>query len=298
MKYPWMSGSSPGVRPDTVLKGWPTPTVDEALQYADQNKTKNLAGTDGQSTWAASGSALALVPGKTFYRYNGMQFWPDPAELKPGPGDWFGAPVMRTLELLRRADNPALVGLRVTERYTGPLAHRPMHDTETDHIPLGRYEHIYWMNPGRNLVPVEDESFIYTEQGRKLTSYKYEYLDFAQMADGRWYPTHWRVPSPEGEGKYWDFRLTFESGRNLEDRWFNDLNAHYDHGAMQRPGSQRRGQHAPAAAIVVVQSAWRWWPWALAAVAFILVGILLLLQRRQRASAAPLRGFAGPRRNG
>jgi hypothetical protein len=122
-------------------------------------------------------------------------------------------------------------------------------------------------------------------------------LEFAQLPDGRWYPTHWQRID---QGHPLDYRLTVLPGKTLDPRWFDNPGTHFDGKVEEKPSLSTKvaaASHAiSSVATTTVRTAWNWWPWTLAVAMFSGAGILLILQRRKTSTAASLQGHKGPRR--
>ncbi len=101
-------------------------------------------------------------------------------------------------------------------------------------LPIGttdsRHERYYWFDPQRDDMPVEKQYLGYMKDGSTVErEWHSVYLDYAQLPDGRWYPTRWQEgTSNHGENPYTsltEFHLTFSTDIALEADWFTDPNA-------------------------------------------------------------------------
>ncbi len=293
------------IPPDQLPKGWPTPDLDEVLRFADEVQTPDVFATDGTTTWFAKNVdgmrnllsfpvAQGTPPGNDALRY----FWPPLDELVAASGkDPSGKEWSQSVELVHRSDNKDLVGLRISLKSSLPGIIQSVTKT-------------YWLDPNRNDIPVGQDTWEDLVDsridGKRSYSQKTEYLEYAQLPNGSWYPTHWHTIHGQPEvnrqnDSYIDYYLIFGAGRSLDAKWFGDPSAHFN--ANTNVVGQPTSERATAAQGVVgttvknvANSGWKWWPWALAVVVLGTAAILAILQRRQQSPPPPLRGSSGPRR--
>ena len=78
-------------------------------------------------------------------------------------------------------------------------------------------------------MPVEKRSLVYMKDGSTVEyDWHSVYLDYAQLPDGRWYPTRWQeTTSRFGDSPYTsssELHLTLSTDIALEADWFSDPN--------------------------------------------------------------------------
>lgn len=169
-----------------------------------------------------------------YYAYNGEKFWSNEATVHENDDKqqqvdsikadrdimhdiWFGKTPASygtgtKAKLITQAERPGLIGLSIEYH---------------SYRPNRRHERCYWFDPQRDDAPVERQYVSYVEDG---TTVEYEwhslYLDYAQLPDGRWYPTRWQeTMSKHGEDPYTsstEFHLFLSTDTALEPDWFKD----------------------------------------------------------------------------
>jgi hypothetical protein len=166
-----------------------------------------------------------MLPSEYFVS-DGEQVWPHAKAKKIDLAEeiWFGREQLllntrkARAKLLKDIDRPDLIGL-----YTEGHIYR------CDSPSSQRIEQILWIDPNRDDTPVEMLSLDYGVDGKtvelKLLT---ECIDYVQLPDGRWYPTHWRMTTEVGKQprkSYREFYLHIFVGMKLDETWFtNPLN--------------------------------------------------------------------------
>jgi hypothetical protein len=206
-----------------------------------------------------------------------------------------------TVELVHRPESPALVGVHVTQ-----LSMQFADGKMTYGSSIGM-DQTYWLDPSRNDAPVETDQLQYDQKGVQQGTMVTQFLQYAQLPDGRWYPTQWQWVYTNAKGKAQhptEFRFFFAPGKTIDESWFHDPTSRFKAEDMSRGFGPRQAPTGIAAVPHVVaatataayRSAWMWLPWAVAVAVFGTAGVLLILQRRNQAPLPPLRGSQGPRR--
>ncbi len=105
---------------------------------------------------------------------------------------------------------------------------------------------LYWLDPARDDLPVETVTHSNSSGGEKLDSASHTvYLEFARVADGRWFPSHWQTrgfspPStqPVKDDGYTDFRRQIFQDQKLRAEWYGDPRLRMTDKLPQIPGTE------------------------------------------------------------
>ena len=113
--------------------------------------------------------------------------------------------------MINDAARPGLVGVQTDDRLipTEPL-----------------YRTIVWIDPKRDDMPIERmEIEDPPEKDAPRTYYRTQYLEHAQLPDGRWYPTHWERTSVNN-GRVGSMKLIYRlqlfPGKKADPSWYTD----------------------------------------------------------------------------
>jgi hypothetical protein len=157
-------------------------------------------------------------------------FWPSLQGMSP----------ITKIEVLRDPARPGLVVLHV-----GPTIPSRVNNGTSDY----QYDAKYWLDPAHDDLPVESVIH-YTLTGGETrdTAVHFVNLNFARLADGRWYPSHWQygtIRSPatrpagndapvnnEGYVEYWRQIIQDEK---LGPEWYGDPNLRFIGAAFRLP---------------------------------------------------------------
>lgn len=87
-------------------------------------------------------------------------------------------------------------------------------------------EQLHWLDTSRDDMPLRTTSRQFTDDGKTVKSESdKEFLEWAQLTDGRWYPTHWRTTHREPkegkivEQKGWEYRLRIYPDAPIDPVW-------------------------------------------------------------------------------
>ena len=176
------------------------------------------------------------IPPVVYYTYNGQDFWSNNAHVYEGDDKTRQVDSIKTdmgimqdlwlgkmpssygtgtkAKRLTREDKPGLIGLHIEYH---------------SYLPTTRHERYYWFDPKRDDMPVEKQYLSYMKDGISVErEWRSVYLDYAQLPDGRWYPTCWQETTTDhGENPYTsttEFHLTLATDIALEADWFTDPN--------------------------------------------------------------------------
>ena len=135
--------------------------------------------------------------------------WPSRATSSLGGSDVRG-------QLLQDKEHPKLLGIHVEQ---SPVATAEVH--------TNRSEKITWIDPARDDMPVEKTWRLYgRDQKTVSTETRTEYLDYARLPNGQWYPTRWRETTIQTLRKrppvtsISQYNLQFIPDMHLDDAWF------------------------------------------------------------------------------
>jgi hypothetical protein len=203
-------------------RGWPTPTLDDTLATLRPTVPIQLYAYDGKLMWendqnnqgkyTSKGAPPSFAP---VYFSLGREFW----QIQ-GFGPSFDK---NTITVLRDANRPGLIVVHVEA--TSPVR---FYNSKNDR----KIDSMYWLDPARDDLMVEWIQRSDDYGTGKLDSLIHRvYLDFAQLADGRWYTTHWqqrtaapREPGVTDDGAYHEGHRQFFQNAKLPADWFGDPN--------------------------------------------------------------------------
>ena len=176
-----------------------------------------------------------------YYAYNGEDFWSNNATVYEGDNKeqqvasikadmgimhdiWFGKTPASygtgtKAKLITRQGKPGLTGLYIEYH---------------SYRPTTRHERYYWFDHKRDDMPVEKRYLSYMKDGTSVErEWRSVYLDYAQLPDGRWYPTRWQeTTTKHGDDPYsstTECHLTLSTDVALEADWFGDPNELPEH---------------------------------------------------------------------
>ncbi len=204
-------------------KGWPRPDVKSLLRqirHAATTRYVIINGSQGWMGWSNPRSppfARLIHPKEKTVRIAdeglGGVIWPN--NYRNG---WQN-PGVKVKAISDKTRGRRLIGLHV-ER------------AEQIDQGMGRRETILWLDPTRDDMPVEKTRRIYDGKGKTVTTeVRTQYLEFARLPNGQWYPTRWReersqAPRNKKDGKprisVQEYNLQIVPGMKLDDEWFTN----------------------------------------------------------------------------
>ncbi|HEX4053169.1 MAG TPA: hypothetical protein VHX86_02790 [Tepidisphaeraceae bacterium] len=201
-------------------KGWPTPMLSDVVSQLRSVRPLGSDAFDGKTAWHGdmiSGFNIQPTTGNSasLEVKSAMVFWP---LLAPLP-DHFGS---RKVEILRDPARPGLIVVHIDE-------------TSTFQVPDSKAAYhsdaLYWLDPAHDDLPVETVEHSNARGGDKLNFLRHVvYLDFARVAEGRWYPSHWQ----DGV-EHWQQIIQNE---NLGPEWYGDPNLRITDAGIRFPTTE------------------------------------------------------------
>jgi hypothetical protein len=212
--------------------GWPTPKLADVLKELATARPLAVNVHDGTNSWESAKGPWVI----TLFRPTTRNT--SPAQLKMAMAFWpafdqrqyssFGGTT--NAEVMLDPARPALIVLHVTQKtglFAGNTLPTEMHS-----------DAYYWLDPAHDDLPVE--SVVRSNGfGEKTETTMHDvFLDFAQTADGRWYPSHWeysgfRPPAtaPVVDDVYREYWRQIFTTERLPPDWYGDPNARIAGGA-------------------------------------------------------------------
>ena len=177
----------------SIPKNWPQPEIEDVLQQAINMLPSEYLVRDGNQVWPfAKGQKWDDLAGRIWFGREQLLVNTRGAKAK----------------LLKDVNRPDLTGLYVE-----------------GHINK-RIEQTYWIDPNRDDMPVELLSHDYSEDGKTVVvKLLTEYIDYAQLSDGRWYPAHWQMTSEVGKQarkSCREYYLNISTEIKLDEIWFTN----------------------------------------------------------------------------
>jgi hypothetical protein len=209
-----------GMQKIIVPQGWEGSDVKDLIERGKDVAPWGFLVHDGHRTWGGTfdhrtnsyfpnageikGISLQLLPmSKARESLPGM-LW-----LNKNNYDFYG-PTAK-VELFTDSSRPGKIGIRGST-----LIQRSPTVSQ-------REEKIFWIDPGRDDLPVETIIRDYRPDGKTIeTENKTLYLDYSQLPTGQWYPAHWRGIT---KGKYprtSEYRLLIAPNLKLAPFWFTN----------------------------------------------------------------------------
>jgi hypothetical protein len=208
------------------LQGWPLPKIDEVLRRAEKTIPLFYYVTNGSKAW--SGSMISAPKTKEKIREAELPMKYNPLRINYCLSNeiWKGRESLHLYDFGPRTDtlqnkaHPNAVGVRLREGDFSPKAKLP-----------ARTEKIYWIDPNRDDMPLEttvrEEKFIPgSDTAATTVEFHFRYLNYGQLPDGRWYPTHWENQlsrkSTHGrtDGFSLEFHLQVFPNMELDPTWY------------------------------------------------------------------------------
>ena len=186
--------SQPNTSSMSTPKNWPKPDLKDVLQHSKGNKPDRYYVTDGEHVWSANANkGMASLPNEIWFGTK------TPLFLIPGT----------KVKLTEDINRPGLIGICVEK-------HFPRCDYEQQML----IELIISIEPERDDMPVEILVCRYDTDEKILKSKSHtKYLDYAQLPNGKWYPTRWQGISNFGKNKQY---LQIFQDMKLDKSWFNN----------------------------------------------------------------------------
>jgi len=176
--------------PIKQVADWPKPDIKSTLDLASKTIPLTYYAYDGKKVWVGSfdtypDNKSRMIEGETTFNdrpiwYNQLteyQVWRNRESLflyGYGP----------SADVVTDKSLPNLVGLRLRD---GDFSEKPKSAV--------REERLFWIDPKRDDVPVKayvrGERFDPSRRLR-LTIFDTQYLEYARLPNGQWYPTHWK----------------------------------------------------------------------------------------------------------
>ncbi len=208
------------------IQGWPKPTMDHVLELAKTTVPLLCYSGDGKTAWNARFAQTPDV--KTVLVEQEQPFEENPPKLDylieshiwQGRDKLFLYGFGPQVDLTTDEKRPGILGLRLR-----------FGDFSQDESPAGskREEKVFWIDPSRDDVPVEAHirSERFGGDARHVIEKHVEYLDYAKLENGPWYPTHWQAVSSSvgGPGQRnitytREFHLQLAPGKALDTTWY------------------------------------------------------------------------------
>ena len=170
----------PGVVLQTPPPKWPIPDLQKLVPILREAAPMEYAVMDGDRGWYGTFQAKTLnyrretVPGsyaRSYFPYRSVtaQLWPSSSI------SGIGSPQRRS-DLLHDKAHPSLIGVRYVDL-----------DKSADPVDGGT---TWWLDPSQDDMPVQRSSSS-KDKSIAITT-ETHYVDYAQLPNGQWYPTHWR----------------------------------------------------------------------------------------------------------
>lgn len=188
------NGNRRGAPVMSIPDNWPHPEIEDVLQRAINMLPGNYLVRDGKQVWPfAKGPKWDDLAGRIWFGRDRLFISTRGAKVR----------------LLEDVNRPDLVGVY-----------------SEGHRQLKRIEHIYWIDPNRDDMPVERLSCDYSADGKTVErKFFTEYISYSQLSDGRWYPAHWQMTSEHRErpGKSCrKYYMNFSTDMKLDKSWFTN----------------------------------------------------------------------------
>jgi hypothetical protein len=212
-------------------EGWPNPKLPDALAIAQTGFAVRAQIFDGDRMWdgqqRAGVAVLELKPTiqhvrivGTFPGDLGLALWPMPTT---GPA----VIPATTIQTRRDPDHPGLIVLHTLQTMSFPG-----NGAATSY----KSETTSWIDPARDDLVVESVTRAKWNNEKNDTIIHEIFLDYAKLADGRWFPNHWQqavlrsgTTLPDDWGNYSDhWRQIFQNAR-LDDDWYSNPDKHLRH---------------------------------------------------------------------
>jgi hypothetical protein len=206
------------------FNGWPSPNPGDVLEQGRNVVPDVFLATDGQEGWfgrydGKSGSfpRLDKIPFEQV-KAHWLAGWSLSGRIWPGRHriDFQHLPrITIRMEVLRDPKHPGQVGLHVDEQGWERMPGIPFKETEMT----------YWLDPTRSDVPAEETRKMVKLDG-SISEETTKYLEYAQLADGTWYPIRWQKTTSRGVGHD---EMTIESQLQIipdmkpDQSWFTNL---------------------------------------------------------------------------
>jgi hypothetical protein len=200
--------------PDSSLlkiQGWPNPDLKQVLELAGKTIPVFFYATDGKKACSGSFNPEAVKTGRfrelrSPYKDNPLQInyrlanqiWKSRDALYL----WGFGPKP---EMVTDKDHPNAFGLRLREGDFSPKAP----------LQAARTEKVFWIDPTRDDLPLEatirEEKFDPRQKEPTTIEFKFRYLKYGRLSDGRWFPAHWekQLSRKSTDGKADSFSIKY-----------------------------------------------------------------------------------------
>jgi len=200
----------------SVPKGWPEPDIDDILEHVRNKRPSKFYVSNGEQVWFLNMPKASLSKeiwlGREQLLLNGCRAMPILSKL--------AYKIRRKkakAKLLDDINHPSLVGLYVKGHFFSCCPRE-----------LKQIKQFLWIDPERDDMPVETLSCDYGSDAKTIElKLLTKYLDYAQLSDGRWYPTRWQMTYEvhNRPDKYClEFHLQLFADMKLDKSWFTDPN--------------------------------------------------------------------------
>jgi hypothetical protein len=183
----------------SVPVNWPQPKIEDVLQQAINMSPSEYFINDGKQRWPHNKTPTRNLVGEIWFGRKQFLLNTKGAKAK----------------LLKDINRPDLIGL-YTEGYINSC----------DSLLSQRIEYTCWIDPNRDDMLVERLSHDYSTDGKTVDLKIFtEYIDYAQLSDGRWYPAHWQMTIEAGKQPRKScrkFYLNISTDIKLDELWFTD----------------------------------------------------------------------------
>ncbi len=192
------------------IQGWPNPNLNQVLELTGKTIPVFFYATDGKKSCAGSYAPDEVKNGRFREHQDPIKNNPFQTNYRLGYHLWKGRDALflwgfgPKQDLVTDKDHPNALGLRLREGDFSPKAE-----------PQARTEKIFWIDPTRDDLPLEattrEEKFIVRQKPPVIIEFKIRYLKYAQLPNGRWYPSHWenRLSRKDSDGKADGFSLEY-----------------------------------------------------------------------------------------
>jgi hypothetical protein len=202
--------------------------------YSPQNPRKSVMETP--DTWPVLDLDKVLERLKTaspanYHIYDGRNFYSNTTQM-PGRGDIEQVVnavkdrfhLTREIWLTGRDYGPGTkMELVESNGVSGQIGLRIEYGSHMSPLVMQRREVFYWFDPGRDDMPVKKFSRDHMANGQTgEDGFHTVYLDYAQLPDGRWFPTRWQIytGTEDSRKSIREFQLTLLTDFEIEADWF------------------------------------------------------------------------------
>lgn len=210
-----------------TIEAWPLPDVNEVLALGHKTLPSLAFVSNGITAWHGryeNTSGAYVEFGEITDRQkllSELPRWSLSGKVWPGQHN-IGLDkkeIEEKVTLLRNDNSPQEIGLHFDVTISESVSAK----TGVDRI-----ESTYWIDSARDDMVV-DEIYREYKQGQKSVEHQTRYLDYAQLDNGQWYPTHWQTTitgyssgGPE-QIAIFEYYLRMYPEMRLDDWWFTSL---------------------------------------------------------------------------